>query len=266
MLKLLAVAALTALLPAASFAELAPRDCTDHFVAGDLPEVGSARTPKTHLLCFSEYAVLHSGLSKTPVWSAEHLTSERIETAETLKRKNSFHAENALPESERAELSDYKGSGFDRGHMSPSGDMSTPKGQRESFSLANMIPQDPCSNEEQWEGIESAVRSLVKQEDEVFVVTGPIYPADADISQIGDGVLIPPQIFKAIYIPSLNAGAAYVAPNTADKEFTVVTLQDLKGIIDIDVFPNVAHKVKVAAFDLPSPEPAKFHCRVHSPN
>ena len=42
--------------------------------------------------------------------------------------------------------------------MSPSGDMATPQARYQSFSLANMIPQQPCNNEVVWEGIESAVR------------------------------------------------------------------------------------------------------------
>jgi hypothetical protein len=97
---------------------------------------------KTTQLCISEFVVLHSGVSKTPVWSAEHLTAERIDAATGLPRprSNAFHAESRLPQGERSELSDYRGSGFDRGHMSPNEDMSNGQAQYESFSLANMIP------------------------------------------------------------------------------------------------------------------------------
>lgn len=256
---------LSFVLPVNAFAASAPAQCAEQFVGGKLPEVESTRLEKARILCFSEYGLLHSGVTKTPIWSAEHLTAERIEAAGSMRRKNPFHAEDKLPANERAELDDYKGSGFDRGHMSPNGDMSTPTAQRESFSLANMIPQDPCSNEEQWEGIESAVRDLVAEEDEVFVVTGPVYPADADIKQIGNGVLIPPFIFKAVYIPSKNEAAAYVAPNTPAKEYRVVSLEELKPLTGIDVFPTLSQKVKTAKVDLPAPDAPKFHCRVHSP-
>lgn len=260
------VAGLFILLPVGALAEPAPQGCTDHFLAAEMPDVTSTRAEKTRLLCFSEYAVLHSGLTKTPVWSAEHLTSDQVDAAGTLKRKNPFHAESRLPPGERAELDDYKNSGFDRGHMAPNGDMSTAQAQRESFSLANMIPQDPCSNEEQWEGIEASVRQMAGDFDEVYVVTGPDYPADAEIKQIGNGVLIPPFIFKAIYVPSLNAAGAYLAPNTAEKTFKTISINALKAIIDVDVFPKLTDAVKSTAMDLPQPQPPKFHCRVHNSN
>ncbi|WP_407927568.1 DNA/RNA non-specific endonuclease [Belnapia mucosa] len=57
-------------------------------------------------------------------------------------------------------------SGFDRGHMAPSGDMAPLEGQAESFSLANLVPQNPGSNRCLWEGTESAVRELALQEGE----------------------------------------------------------------------------------------------------
>jgi endonuclease G len=101
------------------------------------------------------------------------------------------------------------------------------------------------------------------KDDEVFVVTGPIYPSNADLKQIGNGVLVPPLIFKAIYIPSENAAAAYIAPNTSEKKFDRVSLADLKARADIDVFPQLPQDVKTTAFALPSPDAPNFHCRVH---
>lgn len=83
---------------------------------------------------------MYSGVTKTPIWSAEYLTKEKI--AAKLPRKDSFHPESKLPSSERAELSDYARSGYDRGHMTPSADMGMASAQAETFTLANMVPQD----------------------------------------------------------------------------------------------------------------------------
>jgi endonuclease G len=259
-------AALVVAFPLTVSAEPAPEDCTDHFLGAEMPDVAKAKQKKTQLLCFSDYAVLHSGVSKTPVYSAEFLTSDRIEAAKGIKRKNNFHAETKLPEDERAELEDYKGSGFDRGHMAPSGDMPSAKAQRESFSLANMIPQNACLNEEMWEGIETAVRQLATDEEEVYVVTGPIYPKDANVQvqAIGESnVLVPTEVFKAIFVPSMNQAGVYVAKNEDTKQFRTLSLEQLKDLVDIDVFPKLKQKVKTTAMSLPAPHAPKFKCRAH---
>ncbi len=131
--------------------------CSSQLYQGAAPVIKTeALAAQTHSICFSEIAILYSGVSRTALWSAEHLTEARIEHARSLPRLRStaFHEERQVPEEERSKLSDYRRSGFDRGHMAPNSDMSTPEAQEESFSLANMIPQDPCNNEVLWEGIE----------------------------------------------------------------------------------------------------------------
>src|SRR3954465_3037484 len=121
------LALLCVLLPVKAIADPAPLECAFHFARAEMPRVAPHRMASARLLCFSAYAVLHSGLSKTPVWSAEHLTAGSIDAAAPISknRPNNSHAQTRRPIDERAELADYKGSGFDRGHMSPSGDMPT---------------------------------------------------------------------------------------------------------------------------------------------
>ena len=110
-----------ALPPATTVA--APTACPEQFLRGEPPALASPKLARdTRELCFSSFAVLHSGTTRSPLWSAEHLTPGCVQAAEALPRKNSFHAEPALPREERAELADYAGSGHDRGHMAPDGD------------------------------------------------------------------------------------------------------------------------------------------------
>ena len=223
--------------------------------------VNAKLAAKTTQLCFSEFVVLHSGVSKTPVWSAEHLTAERIDAATGLPRprSNAFHAEQRLPRGERSELSDYKGSGFDRGHMSPNGDMSNEQAQYESFSLANMIPQSPCHNEVLWEGIESGVRQLTRDVGDVYVVTGPAFDGE-DVASL-DGVLVPTNVFKAIYVPSQNAAGAYWTPNDDSQKWEAVSIAKLQELTGIDVFPGLDAAVKRVSMTLPMATP-HHRCRV----
>lgn len=232
-----------------------PQNCNDHFEEGEKPAILSeSLANKTHLLCFDGYAVMHSGISRTPVWSAEHLTAQRIREAKGMKRRNAFHAEELLPRGERAELEDYAHSGFDRGHMSPSGDMPTENAQHESFSLANMVPQSPKNNQILWEGIEEATRSLTRQDGELYVVTGPIFEGSS-LQRLNGRVLVPTAVFKAIYDPARHGAAAYVTANQPGMEYQTLSIADLEKRTHVDPFPKLPPAVKETKMDLPAPTP-----------
>ena len=245
---------LTALLLAASCAAKQP-SCASHFEAGQAPVITNPNlAKKTTMLCFEGYAVTHSGISRTPIWSAEHLTAQRIEEARQLKRVNRFHAEEQLPPGDRAELTDYSRSGFDRGHMAPNGDMPTENAQYESFSLANIIPQSPKNNQILWEGIEQATRNLVREGKDIYVVTGPIFEG-SNLERLNGRVLVPTFVFKAIYDPARKQAAAYVTPNAPGMEYQTLSIAELEKRININVFPKLPAEIKSVKMDLPVPTP-----------
>ncbi len=239
--------------------------CSSQLYGGMAPDIKNPKlAAQTHPVCFTEIAVLHSGIARTPLWSAEHLTATRVERARTLPRLRSsaFHEELGLPPGDRSGLSDYRRSGYDRGHMAPSGDMSTPESQEESFSLANMIPQEPCNNEVLWEGIESAVRDMALASGEVYAVTGPAF-LGAELQSLKGRVLVPTHIFKAVYVPPKNAAAAYFAPNDGSQGWESISISELESRTSIDVFPRLDARVKQHAMNLPEPVP-HFGCRLRT--
>ena len=134
--------------------------CQDNYAGATQPHFARTLAVSVRELCFADFAVGHSATTHTALWSAEHLTASEIEAARSLPRRDMFHAERRLPAGERAELADYVRSGFDRGHLTPSGDMPTPQAQSESFTLANVVPQNSTLNRGLWENIEVAVRDL----------------------------------------------------------------------------------------------------------
>src|SRR4051794_21818882 len=102
-------------------AQARSESCPQHFVGGKSPVLLKHQLAKgTQALCYEQFAVLHSAIVRTPLWSAEHLIRDQIEATRQLKRRSAFHHEARLPPENRAELSDYARSGYDRGHMSPS--------------------------------------------------------------------------------------------------------------------------------------------------
>ena len=195
----------------ASFSE-----CRQFFPARTPPVV--PRAPALRELCYSAFAVLHSGESKTPVFVVEHLDRAMIDAARGQKRSDNFFTDARLPVGERAELSDYRGSGYSRGHMAPAGDMSTPDAMAQSFSLANMVPQDQTFNGGAWSEIEQHTRQYVQgAQADVYVFTGPVFAADAPT--IGPGkVHVPSHLFKLVYDPCSGKSWAHWLANAPDTQ------------------------------------------------
>jgi len=190
--------------------------CRNVFANGEPPVLSASTDMQPRSLCFSAFAVLHSGKSHTPIYVAERLNREVLLEARDNQRTKKFYADARLPRAERAELDDYRGSGFDRGHMAPAGDMATPESMAQSFSLANMVPQYPINNRKAWVSIEKATRKYVmRAAGDVYVITGPVF--DGTPPTIGpDKVWVPQHLFKLVYDPSTNKIWAHWLDNTND--------------------------------------------------
>lgn len=227
--------------------------CDNQFPGGVAPVVTNSKLKnRLQKLCFDEFAVIHSGVFKTPLVVGEHLTRDRILTAQHSKRQDSFHSEERLPAQDRSELNDYRRSGFDRGHMSNFKDQATLDGQYQSFSLANMIPQNPQNNQNLFEGLESAVRDYTKRHGEVYVLTGPLFEG-AQLQRIGGRVYVPTSIYKLVYDPQRRVAAAYICANAPGMDYSVISVKVLEARAGINFLPGLSNEVKLATFDLPPP-------------
>ena len=174
--------------------------CPQFFAGGQPPVVKPQ--PSQRALCYDAFAILYSGQSKTAVYVAQKLNRAAIEDADE-KRTDKFFADARLPAAERATLEDYRGSGYDRGHLAPAGQMPTPAAMAQSFSLANMVPQAPQHNQGTWRvSVEDATKKYAGRADgDVYVITGPVFvPSIAKSQVIGPGeVHVPTYLFKLVY-------------------------------------------------------------------
>ncbi|MDP1785146.1 MAG: DNA/RNA non-specific endonuclease [Sulfuricurvum sp.] len=229
-----------------------PTQCTGIYYSNEAPDILNAKlNNKNTELCYSSFAVMHSGVSRTPLWSAERLTREGLRSK--TRRSNNFHPEEQLSPYERSELKDYSHSGYDRGHMAPSADMPTKLAQQECFTLANMVPQNSDNNRGIWAGIEGATRQLTKNKGELYVITGPLFMGTS-VQRIGGRVLIPTKIYKAIYDPATGKGAAYVVENAPGNDYEVISITELEQMSGIRFFPQMKASAKQTAMNLPEPE------------
>ncbi|QWT19698.1 DNA/RNA non-specific endonuclease [Bacillus sp. NP157] len=228
--------------------------CPQFFQGSEAPDlVDSSLAERTTTLCFNAYSLIASGVTKGPLWAAEHLTTEQIEDAQNTPRKDAFHAETGIPEADRSELADYKGSGFDRGHMTPSGDEPNATAQRDSFSLANMVPQNHTLNTGKWERIETSLRNMVLADGDIYVVTGPGFDGATPDTIGDDAVIVPNYTWKAVYDAKAGGAAAWRCTNVDATVCTVVSIDDISDETGIDPFPGLSSSIKSNPISLPLP-------------
>lgn len=227
--------------------------CKNVYYENNAPDILNLKmTQKTKELCFSnDFAVVHSGITRTPLFAGEMLTKDKL--SHKTERTNDFHPDSRLPENERSELNDFARSGYDRGHMVPSADQNTIEAQHDSFTLSNIIPQDPSHNRGIWASIESATRHLAKQRGKIYVITGPIFTG-SNLKRIGGRVLVPTQIYKAIYDPASGQAAAYLTNNAPGNAYKVISIAELEQITQIKFFQNMSESAKRTPMTLPEPQ------------
>lgn len=206
------------------------------------------------------YVLQHSQLDKIARWVCEHVTPEELSGSEP--RRNPFAPDPQLQGKPRSELVDYRGSGFDRGHLAPAGDQTKSRADKDAtFFLSNMTPQVPKHNQQVWAKLEDLVRSWVDDGglSEEYIVTGGFFfdpkeenPATADglieYSTIGPGaVAVPTHYFKIVLTPNGNdswRAVAFVLENHAypqpfDFASYVKPIDWIEERAGIDFFPDL---------------------------
>lgn len=170
-------------------------------------------------------------------------------TTKATKRTNNFWVDKSIPTWSSAPI-DYYQTGFDRGHLAPAADMAfSVKTMNESFSMANMSPQHPSFNRGIWMHLEAQVRQFAIDEEEIYVVTGPIFPKEGKPS-IGksSSVTVPEAYYKVVYdLTPPQKMIAFILPNEGSrktiKDFTV-SVDDVEKITGIDFFYKLEDNIE----------------------
>ena len=231
-------------------------DCLEVFPKGNAPQVlnnQAAQNLRLRPLCFTNYAILYSGATKKPVIAIERLRYG-VPLTKGGESTEDFHAEiDRLPLSEQSTLESYRGSGYDRGHNAPAGNVpdNDPNSRMmsETFSLANMMPQDQTLNRGVWaKSVEAATRKFAERNPgpgDVFVFTG----SSGQLGLIGKGqhsVVVPAYVWKLVYDETGKRAWAYWLENNANARVTganIITveqlIQNIKAVDGIDIAFNI---------------------------
>ncbi|MBD6618470.1 DNA/RNA non-specific endonuclease [Komarekiella sp. 'clone 1'] len=195
----------------------------------------SVSSPNNYLLSKAQYALSYSRDRGTPNWVSWQLNSSWLGST---PRQDDFRADTTLPTGwYRVTGSDYSGSGFDRGHMTPSADRtSTVTNNSATFLMTNMVPQSPDNNQGPWASLENYSRDLVRQGRELYIISGT-YGIGGTGSNgrkytITNGkVQVPNRVWKVIVVSNPGVGASGITTNT---RVISVDLPNTQGIRNND--------------------------------
>ena len=154
-----------------------------------------------------------------------------------IKRSNNFREDYSVSTGS-AKISDYKYSGYDRGHLVPAGDMkSSYTVMSETFFMSNISPQNPSFNRGGWKKLESLVRGWANT-NEIHIVTAGILTGE--LTKIGSsGVSVPRYFYKIIYAPKEAKMIGFLMPNSKISlglKSYVKSVDEIESLTGIDFF------------------------------
>jgi endonuclease G len=171
----------------------------------------AASNRNNYLLARKQYALSYNDTEGRPNWVSWRLVSENI----GIEERGKFQVDPALPESfTRVTPTDYRGSGYDRGHMCPSGDRTASREDNDAtFYMTNMVPQAADNNQKTWAALENDCRELANAGSVLYIVCGP----EGKIGTVGRSttISVPESTWKVVMVmPRTAAGPSQVTAKT----------------------------------------------------
>jgi endonuclease G len=187
-------------------APLAPQACQVHNPYG-FAQTARAAQP----ICREAYFVSYDAPVKIPVYVSYTLLPQNA--LGCFPRTNAFVADASL-KGTGAIPDDYAGTGYDKGHAAPDGDLSwSQQVEYESFLMTNMYPQHGSLNRGIWKLLETSVRGWAVQQNRPFTIyVGALYGQGNEY--IGKGVIVPHAYYKIVIDQQTGAIAGWLFPHT----------------------------------------------------
>lgn len=196
-------------------------------------------------------------------WVAYTFTSEnskqnwnRNNWQQTEWKGDPFQPDPSLSVGERTELSDFKGSGYDRGHLCASADRLNSKDCNEqTFYLSNMSPQIGRFNQQDWVDLEGLVQNWGRSStfrDTLYVVKGGTIRDDQIMTYTKSGIPVPKYYFMALMCKKSGTYKAigfWVEHKSyggnPDVSSWAVSIDDLEQKTGIDFFCNLPDRIEI---------------------
>ena len=193
------------------------------------------------------YVVSYNQDNRIPNWVMWHLTADH--TSGPFKREGIKFQTDEEADGQRVTTYDYMRSGYDRGHMCPSGDNKwSRRAQEQSFLLTNICPQHHQLNVGDWNEMELQCRRWAQAYGDIYVVAGPIL-LNKRHKTIGQAkVVVPEAFFKVILcLRGKPKAIGFVYRNEAGnrpKGDYVNSVDQIERITGFDFFPGLPDDIE----------------------
>jgi DNA/RNA endonuclease G (NUC1) len=209
---------------------------------------GFAQTVRTaQAICREAYLVAYDAPVKIPAYVAYTLLPQNA--LGCFPRTNAFVADQSVQGGARPD--DYAGTGYDKGHAAPDGDLSWSQiVEYESFLMTNMYPQAGSLNRGAWKLLETSVRGWAVQLNQPFTIyVGAFYGAGD--KTIGNGVIVLHGYYKIVINNQTKQIAGWAFPHVAPYPNLGNDLRVFrKPIADIMKEAGVQYKFPAGAIEL----------------
>ncbi|MGF1540355.1 MAG: DNA/RNA non-specific endonuclease [Pleurocapsa sp.] len=229
-----------------------PRDGRDrsaniHLQYGN-PSRANVKDKNNYLLEKPQYALSYNCQAGIPNWVSWQLDRSWLGN---LARSDDFRPDSEIPDGcYGVRPNDYRGSGYDRGHMIPSGDRTNSRiDNSATFLMTNIIPQSPANNREVWRELEEYSRKLASRGKELYIVAG----GEGQLTAIAEGgIVVPEYTWKVILIldnDQIEATIAVRIPNDetvarTDWQDYIVSVDEIEQKTGYNFFSRVERKLQ----------------------
>jgi endonuclease G len=199
-------------------------------------------TKKDHVVWHEGYTLCYVEEYEQASWVSYRLTAAQIKGKN--ERENDFRPDPEV-NSGSAVPDDYRGTGYDRGHLAPAADFkSSAVLMSESFFMSNMSPQEPDFNRGIWEKLESRVRTWVKRDEALYIVTGPVLKGKMAYIGKKNKVAVPTMYYKVVLDlqePEIKAIGFLMKNEGSNKSLQsfAVTIDEIEKETGLDFFPQL---------------------------
>lgn len=195
------------------------------------------------------YTVSFNRRTKIPNWVAWELTKARTEG--TVSRSDDFQPDPDVKKGSTAEDSDYRGSGYDRGHMCPAADNKySEQAMTECFYFSNMCPQLHSLNGGDWKELEEKCHKWARKYESIYIVCGPIVYSSYPKTIGQNKITVPDAFYKVIMRQDKDGDAKAIGyvfkhkkQNKPLKEYAV-SVDEVEELTGIDFFSKLPDDVE----------------------